>query len=183
MLFLILLITKNIFKFLFILFILLILAVIWPHKHVTRFSSDTSKVTFELELMSNLKLHVQTIQEQCKENLDVKVVFYDQDILINCEKPLEMISIIKKEKYVLTNNADGKEVDSYPLGLFFPIRQKFYWSTRTRNDGKIIIKGYASSVVNPDKGLLIDSDNYWLFDPKSARLTFITNGNELNWPQ
>jgi len=67
--------------------------------------------------MSEVKNTIFMVKERCGFSSKVELYFEEESLTLSCDIVFEKISIIKKDKLVFTNVANGALENNYPLGL------------------------------------------------------------------
>jgi len=177
---------KKIIQSIIVLAVIAMMALIlWPHKLIPKLNDD-AKEAYEMIVMSQVKSNIDMILYACNTGQTPELSFKSTPLHLTCDNVFKKISISNKDDIVRTNIANGINTNEYPLGVLMEgeIEQaKELWITQVFKDGRILIKGPASSTVEKGSSWKINKTNYWLFNTKDGNLSFVGNDGEVSWPK
>jgi len=128
----------------------------------------------ELKVIADAKVGILMLHNRCLGGRSFIIAVNDyQSIGYTCQGayPLELSF---NRYHILTNDATMQS--DYPLGLITKKLTDKRWSTKAMKDGRVMIKGPASSHDSGLDGDAIDEKDYWVYDSLDGSLNFYKDG-------
>ena len=128
----------------------------------------------EMQVIAEVKSGIDILHQRCLvgRSFIVKINEY-QSIGYKCQGKYPLKLSLDK-KFHLTNDATME--NGSPLGLVTLSLEYTGWKTEELKDGRVKIKGAASSHDSGYEGDEIDANDYWIYDPQDGSVNFYNDG-------
>jgi hypothetical protein len=138
---------------------------------------DDKLIAQELSGIGQIRMNIEYLHKRCQLEKSFELEVGDEKVIKYRCKGAYPQKISFDDNFKLTNSA--KSSLGKPLGLLVANDLAGEWETKELKMHQVMIKGPASSRVSAEIDLLINEDDYWVYDSRDGSVMFYKKGKRI----